>query len=211
MNFLAHLLLGSDSPEQALGSVLGDFVKGDLAQSALPPAVQQGVWLHRQIDAFTDVHPVFLQSKARISPQRRRYAGIMIDLFYDHFLARHWASFSAQALPQFTARMYADLAAQEALMPATAKPILQRMAAMDWLGSYADLSSVHTALNNMAVHRLRPGNPLGGAAHELEADYSGFEADFWAFMPQAQGFVQALQQEKGGSNAAFCTGPIGVV
>ncbi|MCO5784971.1 hypothetical protein DHB74_01220 [Pseudomonas sp. G11-1] len=191
MNFLAHLRLGPDDPQQALGGLLGDFVKGPVAAMALPDRVRQGIWLHRRIDAFTDRHPLVLRSKARVSGERRRYAGIMVDMFYDHLLARHWAQFADQSLAMFTTRMYQQaVLAQQALMPERARIVLVRMAEQDWLGSYAELQNLHQALDNMA-RRLRPENRLPGAVSELERDYSDFEADFLEFMPEVIAFADA--------------------
>ena len=191
MNFLAHLRLGPDDPQQALGGLLGDFVKGPVAAMTLPDRVRQGIWLHRRIDAFTDRHPLVLRSKARVSGERRRYAGIMVDMFYDHLLARHWAQFADQSLAIFTARMYQQaVLAQQALMPERARIVLVRMAEQDWLGSYAELQNLHQALDNMA-RRLRPENRLPGAVSELERDYSDFEADFLEFMPEVIAFADA--------------------
>ena len=131
MNFLAHLRLGPDEPQQALGGLLGDFVKGPISSIALPDSVRQGIWLHRSIDAFTDRHPLVARSKARVTGERRRYAGIMVDMFYDHLLARHWAQFDDQSLAEFTKRMYRAVLTQQALMPERARTTLVRMAEKD--------------------------------------------------------------------------------
>lgn len=190
MNFLAHLRLGPDEPQQALGGLLGDFVKGPMTSIVLPEPVRQGIWLHRSIDAFTDRHPLVARSKARVTGERRRYAGIMVDMFYDHLLAHHWEQFADQSLDEFTSRMYQVVLAQQALMPTRARAVLVRMAEEDWLGSYAQLQNLHLALNNMA-RRLRPGNPLPGAVDELEENYQGFEADFLQFMPEVIDFAES--------------------
>ena len=190
MNFLAHLRLGPHEPQPALGGLLGDFVKGPVAAIELPDAVRKGIWLHRSIDAFTDRHPVVARSKARVTDERRRYAGIMVDMFYDHLLARHWNHFTDQSLTAFTGRMYNAVLAQQALMPERARRVLVRMAEEDWLCSYAELDNLHMALNNMA-RRLRPGNRLPGAVDELEREYGRFEADFLAFMPEVIDFAAA--------------------
>ena len=190
MNFLAHLRLGPDDPQLALGGLLGDFVKGTVSSMQLPEQVRQGVWLHRRIDAFTDQHPLILQSKRRVSDERRRYAGIMVDMFYDHLLVRHWPLFADQPLERFTARMYQAVLAQQELMPERARAVLVRMAREDWLSSYAHLTNLHSALDNMS-RRLRPGNSLPGAVHELERDYPHFEADFLQFMPDVIQFAES--------------------
>jgi len=188
MNFLAHLLMGSQTPQQALGSLLGDFVKGPVQQIALPEDVRGGIWLHRRIDGFTDSHPLVLQSKARVSPQRRRYAGIMVDMFYDHLLARHWPRFAEQSLSEFTQQAYRNVLQQPELIPENARPVIRHMSEHDWLGSYAQLAHLHRALDNMA-RRLRRENKLPGAVFELERDYAAFEDDFFRFMPQVQAFA----------------------
>lgn len=198
MNFLAHLLLGPHDAQRAVGSLLGDFVKGPMDSIALPRAVREGIWLHRQIDGFTDRHALVARSKARVSPQRRRYASIMVDMFYDHLLASHWHRFSGQSLDEFTEQMYRAVRAQQALLPERARHVLLRMAQEDWLSSYAQLENMHTALNNMA-RRLRPGNTLAGSVHELEENYAGFEADFLEFMPLVIDF--ASQKHEGEAQA----------
>ncbi|UAW99305.1 DUF479 domain-containing protein [Halopseudomonas nanhaiensis] len=190
MNFLAHLYLGPRDPQRLLGSMLGDFVKGPIAGMELPPGVREGIWLHRQIDAFTDAHPQVGLSKARVSPLRRRYAGIMVDMFYDHMLARNWQRFEDQPLRQFTDRAYADLMSNQHLMPDNARRVISQMAAHDWLGSYARIESMHQALDNMA-RRFTRQTALPGAASELEADYEQFQQDFLAFMPEVTAFALA--------------------
>ena len=135
MNFLAHLFLGPRDPEQALGSLLGDFVRGPVAKLDLPEGVRQGIWLHRRIDSFTDAHPLIAMSRTRVSPERRRYAGIMIDMFYDHLLARHWDRFADQPIGDFTARMYPLLRAQRPVIPLSAWPVIHNMTEHDWLSS----------------------------------------------------------------------------
>ena len=106
MNYLAHALLAGDHPADRIGGVIGDFVKGPLdpLPAGLGPGLAAGVMLHRRIDSFADTHPAFLRSRGRVSAARRRVAGVMVDMFYDHFLARHWAHFSDQALGDFTDR-----------------------------------------------------------------------------------------------------------
>src|SRR4051812_26307099 len=103
MNYLAHLLLSENSPEARIGNLMGDFVKSaSLDPNTYSAPMRRGITLHQKIDAYTDTHPVFQISRTRISAPRRRYAGILIDIFYDHFLATHWSDFSPQPLPDFT-------------------------------------------------------------------------------------------------------------
>ena len=142
----------------------------------------------RGIDGFTDSHALVLQSKARVSPQRRRFAGIMVDMFYDHLLARHWQQFSELPLAEFSQQSYRHLLQQRDIIPENAWPVIRHMSEHDWLTSYAQLPHLHRALDNMSK-RLRRDNAMPGSVAELEADYAAFEQDFFRFMPQVQAFA----------------------
>jgi acyl carrier protein phosphodiesterase len=154
------------------------------------------VELHRRIDSFADTHPAFRQSRARVSPERRRYSGIMIDLFYDHFLALHWESFSDEPLEGFAAGVYALMAAHEALLPQRLGRILPLMRSQDWLAGYRAPEAIATALDRMAVHRMTRPNRLAGSGIELEARYREFEQDFQAFLPDAASFAAAFRRSR---------------
>jgi len=186
VNYLAHLYLSPPDEDAWLGALLGDFVKGPLGDRYRGP-VAAAIALHRRLDAYTDAHAAVQRSRSRVSAARRRYAGIMIDMFYDHFLARSWAEFHAEPLGAFSARVYAVLGRRHAELPARLQSVAPRMAASDWLGSYASTASIGHALEGIGT-RLRRANRLGGAGEELLADYAGFEADFRAFLPEAKTF-----------------------
>lgn len=193
MNFLAHAYLAGPAPADRLGGMLGDFVKGPLP-AGLPEAVAAGVSLHRRIDSYADGHPAFRASRSRVSAERRRYAGVMVDLFYDHFLARHWDEFNAEPLQDFTAGTYALLARHAALLPPRLAEIFPYMRREDWLRSYRELASVGEALDSMSRHRLTRPNRLAGAAGELEDAYEGFERDFRAFLPDVRAFAARFRE-----------------
>lgn len=187
MNFLAHLHLSDGSDEGLLGSLMGDFVKGPL-DDRYPPGITRGIALHRRIDTFTDAHPVVLASKARIAPERRRFAGIMVDVFYDHYLARDWDQHSDVPLTRFSQQVYALLARSEAVLPERLRAMAPFMARGDWLGSYAEVEAIHTALDRMS-RRFRRENALLGSAIELEKNYAALESDFRAFLPDLRRYV----------------------
>jgi acyl carrier protein phosphodiesterase len=149
MNYLAHAFLSRSSPELLIGGLLGDFVKGALGER-YTPGVRTGILLHRAIDRYTDAHASVRASCALISPARRRFAAILVDVFYDHFLARHWPRYSEQPLADFTQQVYATLLPQLASYPERLQYILPRMAADDWLASYAEVESVDAALHGIA-------------------------------------------------------------
>ena len=184
MNFLAHVLLAGENEADRLGGILGDFVKGVLP-AGLPPDVAAGVALHRHIDSFSELHPAYRQSRARVSAMRRRYAGIMVDMFYDHLLAANWAQYSAQSLDECTAQTYRMLSRHIELLPPRLAGLLPNMIEDDWLGSYRTLSDVGDVLERMARYRLKQPGTLPGAIVELKEDYAGFAADFEVFMVDA--------------------------
>ena len=189
MNFLAHALLAGDDDDDRIGGLMGDFVKG-LLPAGLPPALAAGVALHRAIDSFADRHPAFIASRSRVSAPRRRVAGVLVDLFYDHLLARDWADYGAGSLDDYTAELYAALPRYRGILPEPANAVANRMQAYDWLGSYRDVEAVGRAIDLMAFHRLRQPNALAGGIDEFLADAPGFAADFNSFLPDAQAFAE---------------------
>ncbi len=193
MNYLAHALLAGPDPESRLGGLLGDFVKGTPASfdPRLPPGVVTGIALHRQIDRYADTHPAFQASRGRVSALRRRYSGIMIDMFYDHFLALQWSHYSDQTLHEFAADTYALLADHAALLPPRLRGLLPHMREQNWLVSYADAAGIGTALDGISRHRLMRANPLAGGVEELLSNYADMEADFGTFMGAAVAFAHA--------------------
>ncbi|SFB25617.1 ACP phosphodiesterase [Azotobacter beijerinckii] len=192
MNYLAHLHLGGLRPADLLGSLYGDFVKGPL-QGRWPADIEAAIRLHRRIDAFTDGHPVVCRARARFPEARRRYAGILLDVFFDHCLALHWADYAAEPLPAFAARVYALLAG-EAQLPGRLAELAPRMAQQDWLGSYRDFAVLERVLAGMQRRLSRPEG-LAGALDELERLYEPLSSDFRAFYPQLQDFARLQQDE----------------
>lgn len=188
MNYLAHLHLGGQRPAQLLGSLYGDFVKGPLP-GRFTPELEAAIQLHRRIDLFTDAHPLIKQSIARFPPERRRFSGIMLDVFFDHCLARDWELYAEQPLDAFTSRVYQVLAAEPAL-PERLALIAPRMAAQDWLGSYREFEVLEQVLSGISRRLSRPQG-LAGGMQELQALYEPLSADFVEFYPLLQEFAQA--------------------
>ncbi|MEG0859015.1 MAG: ACP phosphodiesterase [Pseudomonas sp.] len=192
MNYLAHLHLGGQQPEQLLGSLYGDFVKGPLA-GRFPLPLEAAIRLHRQIDVFTDSHPLVLQSLARFPRERRRYAGIILDVFFDHCLAVHWQDYADQPLEQFTGRVYQVLAAQPDL-PGRLAQIAPYMAADDWLGSYREFEVLGQVFRGIARRLSRPEG-MDGALELVDVLYAPLMDDFRSFYPELQAFAgKALAQ-----------------
>lgn len=188
MNFLAHAFLAGDAPALIVGGVVGDWIKGPLP-GVLPDDLAKGVALHRAIDAFAETHPAFCRSRARMSPERRRYAGVLVDIFYDHLLARDWALLQRETLGSYCAEVYRQIAGRLDEIPESARYALELMAREDWLQSYRDLDGIADVLARMARRARRP-NPLEGGEQEFLADASGFGDDFQAWFPDAKRFVE---------------------
>ncbi len=192
MNYLAHLCLADGSPASIAGNLLGDFVKGR-PEGRFAPAVVRGIRLHRAIDRFTDDHPVVRRAAGRIDPQRRRYAGIAIDMAFDHFLARSWSESDPAGFAATRRHAYAVLQARQSELPERLQTILPRLAGDDWLGSYAQFDNVAHALERMSL-RLRRPNALAATAGDIERHYDTLEADFHAYWPEARAFAVAEQR-----------------
>ena len=187
MNWLAHLFLSEPTPEFQIGGLLPD-VAPVASLEGLADGFQQGIRRHREIDAFTDTHPVFLRSKSRFAPPLRRFAGILVDVIYDHFLARDWHRYSQQSLGSFADSFYAELVARRGAIPHVAFTRLEPMKADNWLCSYADVQGVATALRRISMRLSRPFD-MSPAANVLTANYAAFEEDFGQFFPDVRALV----------------------
>lgn len=190
MNWLAHLRLSPPQPLLRLGNLAGDFVAGvDLA--TLPAELQRGIALHRAIDRFVDAHPVVVAAKARLVPPHRRFAGVLLDVWFDHFLARDWAQHGdGRPLPQFLADVHQDLRTHHELLPAPLQRVAPRFCADGWLEGYASVDGIARVLGLMARRLSRP-TPLAQGAELLRADYAAVERDFAALWPELVAFTAA--------------------
>ena len=182
MNYLAHLFLSNESSEAMLGAMLGDFVKG-ADKNNYPPNVRRGIELHRQIDSFTDAHEIVLAAKRQFAPERRRFAGIALDIFYDHCLAKNWSQFSAIPLRTFTNNVYETLKIQHEFLPEKMQQMAPVMIAQDWLASYEKLEWIELTLQRMS-RRLTRGAPLADGIIDLRTNYQEFEQSFFRLFPE---------------------------
>jgi acyl carrier protein phosphodiesterase len=187
MNFLAHAFLAGDDPALIVGAVIGDWIKGPLP-GTLPADLARGVALHRAIDSHAETHAAFRASRARISPTRRRYGGVVVDIIYDHLLAKHWHEFHPEPLAAFCAQVYRLIGARLPDIPESAHFALQLMADEDWLASYRHIDGIADVLARMS-RRARQPNPLLNGEAEYLADPEGYELDFRSWLPDAQRLV----------------------
>lgn len=197
MNFLAHALLAGDDPALIVGGVAGDWIKGSLP-GALPSDLARGVALHRAIDSYAESHPAFCRSRARVSAARRRYAGVLVDVFYDHLLASNWNALHHLPLEAYCASVYGMIRARLTDLPASSRAPLLLMASEDWLSSYTEIAGIADVLARMS-RRARQPNPLARGEQEFLADAAGFSGDFYAWLADTREFCLRWQEENGAS------------
>ncbi|MBW4622122.1 MAG: DUF479 domain-containing protein [Cyanosarcina radialis HA8281-LM2] len=190
MNYLAHLFLSAPTPESLIGNLLGDFVKGSV-KHLYTEEIRRGIDLHRKIDIYTDSHDVVRSSKSFIHPDRRKFAGIIIDIFYDHFLAKNWREYSKVSLPEFTNYVYQVLEANRNTLPDSLQRILPHLIVEDWLTSYREFSGIDRTLKRMSA-RIKRANNLGDAIEDLQTNYQQFESDFRAFFPDLIDYTKSM-------------------
>lgn len=181
MNLLAHAYLSGDNQRVLLGNLMGDFVKGQVG-AELHDDVQRGIHLHRRIDSYTDAHPIFAQSRERLQKPFRRFAGILVDIFYDHFLSSGWAQFSTVALPEYAQSIYHLLDSNRPQLPKRMEQFTSYMITNDILVAYGRLDGIERVLAGMS-QRFPHENPLAQGIHELTRNYSGLRSDFEEFFP----------------------------
>jgi acyl carrier protein phosphodiesterase len=185
MNYLFHFLLAGDDPELRLGNMLGDFVKGRVERFDHDGATERlrtGIRMHRAIDAFSDRHPAVQRSKAILSPQYGRLAGVIVDVFYDHVLARRWTEHHALPLPAYAQDVYQTLRDNLQRLPAPVHPLVHAMSRGDWLHGYAETRGIEHALQGMAMRRPVAAG-IGTAGRVLVEHFDCFSADFDEFLP----------------------------
>ena len=186
MNYLVHFLLAGDDDELRLGNVLGDFVKGRVqrfAHHGLTERVRTGIQLHRTIDAFSDRHPAVLRSKRILAPGYGRLSGVIVDVFYDHVLARRWSEHHPWPLPVYTQDVYRTLRGNLHRLPPAVHPLVEYMSRGDWLQGYATEHGIERALQGMAKRRPVAAG-IGTAARMLSEHFERFSADFDEFLPE---------------------------
>jgi acyl carrier protein phosphodiesterase len=187
LNHLAHVLLAGDDEALRLGALLGDFVHG-APDPALPAGVAAGIRLHRAIDTFTDGHPEVAAARALFAPPYRRYAGILLDMWFDHCLARDFPRWSAVSLEAFSAGVRTLLHRHDALLPEALRRFRGYMEAHDLPAGYARREEIGRALLGIS-RRLRRANPVGEALPVLVGLDGELSARFEVFFPEVVGFA----------------------
>ena len=194
MNHFAHLVLSRPTVESTVGNLLGDFARG-VDQQKLVPTIKAGLLNHRAVDRFTDNHPLVKEMKLTFSAGRRRFAGIALDIYFDHLLINHWSRFENRNLESLIEELYRRMHAGHHLMPSeNMRHVTRRMIEYDWFGSYQELDAIAEALDRVAA-RIRFANQFDNAIEDLQRNHNMIRDGFFEFYPQLQQHVleQAIE------------------
>lgn len=201
VNYLAHLLLAGDDPKAQVGQVLADFVSaGSIA--TFEAGIQAGIRAHQKIDVYSDTHPVYAAARRRLKPPFRRFAGVLLDVYFDHFLAKGWNCHGdGTALAEFAQQRYKTLRKYRVLASKRFRIVVDAMARDNWLVGYAELEGVERALQGIS-RRFRRENPIASGATVLIENYGPLRSDFEEFFPQLKEYSLKLARANSGDSTA---------
>ena len=182
MNYLAHLYLAQPTADSHFGNLLGDF-GGQRQLTYIPTSVKSALDNHYLVDKFTDTHPLVKEAKQLFSAKRRRFAGVAVDVVFDHFLIAHWQQFNNQSLIDFKHTSYGFLDKRIPVMPTRMQRVVTSMTQNDWFKEYESVDGVGRALDNIAK-RIRFTNNFAGTAEDITRHYSELNGLFLAFFPE---------------------------
>ncbi|MGI9547685.1 MAG: ACP phosphodiesterase, partial [Flavobacteriaceae bacterium] len=182
MNFLAHIYLSFDDKEITIGNFIADSIRSKNYKH-LPLKVQKGVLLHRAIDTYTDTHHIPKKSSKRLHKNYGHYSRVIVDIFYDHFLAKNWKQYSEVSLGEYVEGFYDLLEVNYHLLPDNIKHMMPYMIADNWLLNYAKMDGIGRVLNGMN-RRTQNKSKMNYAIVDLETYYTDFEAEFTSFFEE---------------------------
>ncbi len=193
MNFLAHIYLSHNNDQLIIGNFIADFIKGNNYKH-LPKKIKNGIFLHRQIDSFTDNHLIVRQSKRRLHERYRHYDGIIIDILYDHFLAKNWNNYSNTSLIDTENYFIKLMNKNVKLLPEKVIEILPYIAQQQWLSNYATFSGIEKTLIGMNK-RTKEKSQMHLAINDLHEHYTDFNNDFTVFFKELIIFTKKIINE----------------
>ena len=193
MNFLAHIYLSENNTNILLGNFIADHIPGNNF-THFHPEIQKGILLHREIDTFTDAHKIVRKSKRRLHPRYRHYKGVIIDIFYDHYLAKNWTSYSNVPLEIFVQSVYDILQNNLEILPKKTQHLLPYMIEYNWLYNYQFIEGIDRVLNGMN-NRTKQKSQMHLAVEDLQNLHREFEEDFSLFFEDLRIFsTQKLKE-----------------
>lgn len=182
MNFLAHIYLSGGNPPIIIGNFIADSIRGK-KYLTYPTEIQRGILLHRHIDTFTDAHPIVRKSTKKLHKNYGHYSGVIVDIFYDHFLAKNWKDYCEKPLEIYVDEFYDLLGEYYGILPINVKRLMPYMIADNWLFNYSTLKGISRVLDGMN-RRTKNKSKMNFAIIELEEHYKEFEAEFTAFFDE---------------------------
>lgn len=182
MNYLAHIYLSGTNDLLKIGNFMADSIKGNDYEK-YAPEIKKGILLHRHIDSFTDSHPIYRRSKHRLHEKYGHYSGVIMDILYDHFLAKNWSKFSNEKLEDYANDFYQLLQDNYDILTERIKGMMPYMIARNWLVSYATIEGLEMILFQMDYKTKHRAN-MQEAIVELQDFYSEFESEFFLFFEE---------------------------
>lgn len=193
MNFLAHAYLSFDQEEILVGNLVGDFVKGkELHQFS--KGIQIGILLHREIDVFTDTHPLVKAAQSYLRPKFRHYSSVITDIFFDYFLAKNWHNYSSTSLEEFALHTYDLLEKHLPVLPPRFEEMFFWMKSQNWLLNYREIEGIQRTLNGM-TRRAKFDSKMNESVSILLEKENEFEVIFFAFFKDLETFASEKLQE----------------
>ena len=205
MNHLAHFYLSGNNEDIMLGNFIADFISNKEVND-YTEGVQQGIKLHREIDAFTDTHPIVKQSTKRLHPFHHKYSPVIVDVYYDYLLGKNWARFTTEGMNEgspfkgislriYINNIYKLLKIRKNDLPIKLQARIDQMIADDWLMKYTTFEGLNEAFNRIEKYAAFPGN-FGNAALHLEMYLEDFDTEFNLFFPELMEHVIEMNSEK---------------
>lgn len=188
MNFLAHLYLSKNNKNILIGNFIADAVKGNKYNN-YPTEIKAGILLHREIDNYTDNHPIVRKSKRRLHERYRHYDGVIIDILYDHYLAKNWHHYSEIPLDIYANSVYKYIQENIETFPTKIQNILPYMIEYNWLVAYASIKGIGKILQGMNK-RTKGISKMDLAIEDLILYYKEFELDFITFFKDLEQFTE---------------------
>lgn len=188
MNYLAHIYLSGENDPLKIGNFIADGIKGKQYEE-FSGDIQKGILLHRAIDSFTDTHPIVKHSTKLLHTTHGHYSGVIMDIFYDHFLAKNWYLYHQTPLPEYANNFYELLTANKPILPERIIKLMRPMIQYNWLVMYASFEGIDEILKQMH-HRTKYRGHLDIASQSLLTHYAELEQDFFKYFKELQVFVK---------------------
>lgn len=189
MNYLAHLYLSGNNDKILIGNFIADAIKGsDWKEYELE--IQKGIELHRAIDYFTDTHKIVKESKKKLWERYRHYNAVIVDIFYDHFLAKYWSNYHETKLDVFVNSAYKTLQDNHDILPGKIQFFLKHMVKNNWLFNYQFIGGIEKVMYGMSK-RTSFNSGMENSTEELEKYYDEFLHEFESFFPLLKQYVDS--------------------